>query len=252
MRAAAPTDIAGDPGLAPTPHRGPRGPFVGTPSRHPIRRFAHDERLDALLLDLHRGFGPQSWWPAETPFEVIVGAILTQNTAWTNVEKALASLTARTALTPAALLRMAPEALAEAIRASGYFRAKARKLHEIAGWYLDAGGLAALRERPLEPLRRELLGVWGVGPETADSILCYAAGRRTAVVDAYTRRILERHRLLPAEASYEDVRSWLMERLVASRRVYEEFHALFVRVGYHHCKPTASCESCPVTDSPTL
>ena len=252
MRGGAWTDIAHDPGLLATPHRGTRGPFVGTPSRHPIRRFAHDERLNALLLDLQRGFGPQTWWPAETPFEVFVGAILTQNTAWGNVEKALASLAARIPLTPAGLLRMDPEALAEAIRPSGYFRAKARKLHEIARWYLDAGGLAALRDRPLEPLRRELLGVWGVGPETADSILCYAAGRRTAVVDAYTRRILGRHRFLPADATYEDARSWLMERLVASQRVYEEFHALFVRVRYRHCKPTAYCDSCPVTEPPSL
>jgi len=243
-------NLPDDPGLHPTPHRGVRGPFVGTPARRPPRRFAHDERLNGVFLDLSRHFGPQEWWPATTPFEVIAGAILTQNTAWGNVEQALARLTATTRLTPTHLLAMDVDDLGDAIRPSGYFRAKARKLHEISRWYLDVGGLAALRRRPLGPLRRELLEVWGVGPETADSILCYAAGRRTVVVDAYTRRILERHGFLTAAASYDEVRNWLAERLVASQHVHEEFHALCVRVGYHHCKPTPRCDDCPVGDSP--
>ncbi|MEW6073285.1 MAG: endonuclease [Planctomycetota bacterium] len=243
-------DLPGDPGLLPTPHEGARGPFVGTPARRPIRRFAHDERLNTLFLDLQRAFGPQEWWPARTPFEVIVGAILTQNTAWGNVERALAGLSARSRLTPAALLALPAGELAAAIRPSGYFRTKARKLHAVSRWYLAIGGLAALRERPLAPLRRSLLGVWGVGPETADSILCYAAGRRTPVVDAYTRRVLTRHGFLPPAAGYEEVRGWLAARLVLSPAVYEEFHALLVRAGTHHCKPTPRCESCPVTENP--
>ena len=122
---------------------------------------------------------------------------------------------------------------------------KARKLHEVSRWYLDAGGLRALRERPLDGLRTELLSVWGIGPETADSILCYAAGRRTAIVDAYTRRILSRHGFLEAELPYDAIRTWLTEHLVASQGVYEEFHALFVRAGYDNCKPTARCKGCP-------
>lgn len=241
-------DLPGDPGLVPTAQRADRGPFIGrpVPARAP-RRWANHAGLDRLLRELHRGFGFQAWWPARTPFEVIVGAVLTQNTAWTNVELALARLHGARAMTPARILTLSTERLAEAVRPSGYFNAKARKLQCVSEWYLGVGGLEPLRERPLEPLRADLLDVWGVGPETADSILCYAAGRRTAVVDTYTRRILGRHGLVDPELSYADLRAWLAERLVRSQFVFEEFHALFVRAGYGNCKPTALCESCPVT-----
>jgi endonuclease-3 related protein len=237
-------DLPDDPGLRPTALRAASGPYVGTPSA-PIARFAVEPRLDALVRELYAGFGPQHWWPAETPFEVVVGAVLTQNTTWRNVERALAGLRAPRRLTPARILELDEEELAELVRPSGTFRAKARKLRAVAGWYLDAGGLRALRERPLEPLREELLGVFGVGPETADGILCYAAGRRTPVVDAYTRRILGRHGLLPADAPYEEVRGRLRGLLVDDQLVYEEFHALCVRAGAAHCKPKPDCESCP-------
>ena len=225
-----------------------RGPYVGSATGGRLRRFASDPEFDALLMELYRGFGPQRWWPAETPFEVIVGAILTQNTAWRNVELALHSLRNETELTPAALLALPPTRMEHAVRSSGYFRAKARKLAAISRWYLEVGGLRALRARPLAPLRSALLEVWGVGPETADSILCYAAGRRTAVVDAYTRRILARHRFLTGDEPYETVRHWLTERLARSQRVFEEFHALCVRAGYDHCKPTPRCDACPATN----
>lgn len=240
-------DLAGDPGLVPAASSGTRGPYVGQalPARAP-RRWAQDAGLDRLLAELHAGYGYQTWWPARTPFEVIAGAILTQNTAWTNVELALARLHALGPLTPGRLLRMTTGGLAEAVRPSGYYNAKARKLQCVSEWYLAAGGLEALRERPLGPLRSDLLEVWGVGPETADSILCYAAGRRTAVVDTYTRRILGRHGLVDAELPYEELRAWLEARLTRSQFVFEEFHALFVRVGYHNCKPTPTCEPCPV------
>jgi endonuclease-3 related protein len=209
--------------------------------------MAESKRLDKLLMELHRGFGWMHWWPAETPFEVIVGAILTQNTAWTNVEKALAALKAKGPLTPARLLRMKPERLARTIVSSGYYNAKSQKLAAVSRWYLDVGALPALRERPLEPLRASLLEVWGVGPETADSILCYAAGRPTAVVDAYTRRVLSRHGFLALDLPYEDIRAWLEARLCDSQFVYEEFHALFARTGYTGCKPTPRCDDCPAT-----
>ena len=243
-------DIPGDPGLLPTDNVGRRGPYVGTPPparRVPMVRPRGAARLGRLLDELEDGFGPLEWWPARTPFEVIVGAVLTQNTAWTNVERALERLLGAGPLTPARLLRMPLGSLAETIRPSGYYNAKARKLAAVSEWYLAAGGLAALRERPLGPLRRELLGVHGVGPETADSILCYAAGRRTAVVDAYTRRILSRHGFLDAGAPYEDIRAWLEARLAPEQWVFEEFHALFVRAGYRNCKPTASCDDCPAS-----
>ncbi len=237
---------AGDPGLERTRSVSGRGLFVGR-CRGTLGRFAREPALDRLLLELQRGFGPQRWWPAETPFEVIVGAVLTQNTAWTNVERALAELKKGSALTPASLLSLGDAELERAIRSSGYFRAKARKLREISRWYVETGGLRALARAPLEPLRTELLGVWGVGPETADSILCYAAGRRTAVVDVYTRRVLSRHGFVRADASYEELRAWLQERLVLSQAVYEESHALFVRAGYQHCKPTPRCAGCAAT-----
>jgi len=241
-------DLPGDCGLERTALVSPRGPYVGTPPpARPPRRWARDEALDALLRELARGFGPQCWWPAATPFEVIVGAILTQNTAWTNVERALVNLRRRTWMTPARILNAPAEALREALVPSGYFNSKARKLCAISEWYLASGGLSPLCERPLEALREGLLGVWGVGPETADSILCYAAGRRTAVVDTYTRRILSRHGLAPTDAPYEGLRGWLQARLVRSQWVYEEFHALFVRAGYDNCKPKAACEGCPAT-----
>ena len=245
------SDLPGDPGLARTPCVSPRGLYVGRCHATP-RRFAHDARLERLLQELARGFGPQRWWPAETPFEVMVGAILTQNTAWTNVERALASLKARTPLTPARLLALPEEELAERVRSSGYFRAKARKLRALSAWYLAVGGLRTLAAAPLERVRAELLGVWGVGPETADSILCYAAGRRVAVVDVYTRRVLARHGLVEAELDYEELRAWIEARLVRSQAVFEEFHALCVRVGYGHCKPTPRCASCVATAPPGL
>ncbi|NOT31328.1 MAG: endonuclease [Planctomycetes bacterium] len=182
----------------------------------------------------------------------MVGAILTQNTAWTNVERALAGLAARTRLTPARLLALSEEELGRCIRSSGYFRAKAKKLHALCAWYLEVGGLRTLARAPLVRIRPELLAVWGVGPETADSILCYAAGRRVAVVDAYTRRVLARHGLCDAELPYETIRAWLEERLLASQAVHEEFHALCVRVGSQHCKPTPRCATCAATTPPAL
>jgi len=244
-------DRADDPGLERTPFVSARGPYVGRCHARP-RRFAREHALERLLRELALGFGPQRWWPAETPFEVLVGAILTQNTAWANVERALASLKARTRLTPARLLALREVELAQLVRSSGYFRVKAKKLRALSAWYLEVGGLRALAEAPLAEIRAELLEVWGVGPETADSILCYGAGRRVVVVDAYTRRLLSRHGFLDAGLGYEEMRAWLEERLVASQAVYEEFHALCVRVGYDHCKPTPRCASCVATTPPGL
>jgi endonuclease-3 related protein len=239
-------DLADDPGLARTTLRGERGPYVGRCHRVP-RRFAREPALERLLRELARGHGPQCWWPAETPFEVLVGAVLTQNTAWVNVERALVALKKHTALTPARLITLPSSELGLVIRASGYFRAKARKLQELSRWYLESGGLRHLAEAPLSEVRRELLAVWGIGPETADSILCYAAGRRVAVIDAYARRVLGRHGLVDPELPYEELRAWLEERLVPSQAVHEETHALFVRAGYHHCKPTPRCDGCAAT-----
>ena len=254
--------------------------FVGAPQdgAAPIARFATDPALEELLQALARGFGRRHWWPAATPFEVLVGAILTQNTAWTNVEHALANVRAfeaargGAALTAEDLLALArePDPLAKPrsfdaaapathtlealIRPSGAFRQKARKLVAASEWLLAVGGWPALAKAPLADLRTDLLGVFGIGPETADSILCYAAGRPTVVIDAYARRVLGRHGLKPdaATCSYADLHAWLTARLVPYQLVLEETHALFVAAGYNNCKPTAQCDSCPAPLPDTL
>lgn len=243
--------------------------FFGTPQaadrlEEPLERFADDPRLDALLLALARGFGRRHWWPAASAFEIFVGAVLTQNTAWGNVEKALARLRAADALHPARLLALplgldakgrdtevpGARSLASLIRPSGAFRQKAKKLVAVGRWiesHAPDFDLGFLAHEPLEPLRDDLLAVFGIGPETADSILCYAAGRRTPVVDVYTRRVLERHGVLPGATrmSYAELRRWLRDRLLDEQLVFEEFHALMVAAGAQHCKPRARCEGCP-------
>jgi endonuclease-3 related protein len=243
-------DVDGDPGLAQARLVGRDGPRVGTPFRFPLRRFSREPELERVLQALHRGFGPQEWWPARTPFEVVLGAVLTQNTRWRNVELALARLRGAGRTTPARILACEPAELAELVRPAGTFRVKAQRLRAVSRWYLDAGGLRALAAEPLDEVRAALLGVSGVGPETADSILCYAAGRASPVVDAYARRVLGRHGLVDPDLPYEELRAWLSARLVRAQAVIEEFHALCVRAGADHCKPAARCETCPAPTPP--
>lgn len=221
-----------DPGLAPTARIGPQGPFVGTPppARAP-RRWAHDDGLDALLRELSRVHGPQRWWPAHTPFEVCVGALLVQHTTWRSVERALANLRRARLLEPARLLAEDEAALGRALRPCGTWRQKRARVLAFARWYRDAGGLCALTEPPLERSRATLLAVSGIGPETADAMLCYAAGRRAVVMDAYARRLLERRGLVRPGLDSERLRRFVAERLVRSQWVHEEFHALCVREG---------------------
>ena len=228
-----------DPGLAPTPHSGPGGPFVGTqpPLRAP-RRWSHDERLDALLRELSATYGPQHWWPARTPYEVCVGAILVQHTAWRNVERALANLRTARLLTPTRQLAADQRALEQALRPSGTWRVKRVRLLAFAHWYLDVGGLRALTEPPLEHARVALLGIPGVGPETADAMLCYAAGRRALVMDVYARRLLASRGLARPEQDLASLRRFVAERLVRSQWIHEEFHALCVRAGSRHVRNT--------------
>jgi len=205
--------------------------------------------LIALYDRLFRAFGPQRWWPDETPFEVMVGAVLTQNTNWQNVERAIANLKAEDLLTPTRLGACPPDRLARLIRPSGYFNVKARRLRAFLEWLLARTGgddLAPLARVPTDRLREDLLGVRGVGPETADSILLYALDRRVFVVDAYTRRFLARHRLIAPDASYESVRALFEARVPRSRKLYNEYHALIVNLGKNVCRPTPRCESCPL------
>jgi endonuclease-3 related protein len=232
---------------------------------------------------LHRAWGAQHWWPAETRFEVIVGAYLTQNTAWKNVELALANLRAAKVLSVECIRRVSLAKLERLIRPSGYFRHKATRLKTFVA-FLDTtygGSLDQLFARPTSQLREELLSLNGVGPETADSILLYAGNHPVFVVDAYTRRILDRHRILPAKADYEEIRG-LFEQALAQvahkqpakvaaelesamrgaahppsamstsartplAQVYNEMHGLIVGVGKNYCRKTkAACEGCPL------
>jgi endonuclease-3 related protein len=191
---------------------------------------------------LHRRYGPQRWWPAGSPFEVMVGAILTQNTAWTNVEKAIAHLKREKLLDPRRIRDVDVRRLARAIRSSGYFNVKARRLKSFVAWYLDRFDPSM----SLDALRADLLEVNGIGPETADSILLYAMGRPSFVVDAYTKRILTRHGLAPEDVEYDRMKRLFESQLPGDVGLYNEFHALIVKVGKEHCAPSPRCAGCPL------
>ncbi|MGH9728067.1 MAG: endonuclease III domain-containing protein [Candidatus Acidiferrales bacterium] len=197
---------------------------------------------------LYGTLGPQSWWPAKTPFEVIVGAILTQNTNWTNVERAIANLRREKLLSPTAMERVSPAHLATLIRPSGYFRQKAKKLKAFVRFLRDeySGSLKRMFQTPTAELREKLLGVHGIGPETADSILLYAGAKEIFVVDAYTKRILTRHGWVDHKATYEEMRTLVESHLLGVSR-YNEFHALLVNVGKNWCRPREPrCSECPL------
>ena len=206
-----------------------------------------------VLLEIYRRlyghYGPQRWWPAETPWEVMAGAVLTQNTAWTNVEKALANLKGAGALAPRALRELTHQELAALIRPSGYYQAKASKLKALAefvGRYGD--DLAGLFSEATPGLREKLLEVHGIGEETADSILLYAARRPVFVVDAYTRRIFSRLGLGPGGDSYPRWQGFFMEDLPPKEGLFNEYHALLVRHGKELCRKKPRCPPCPVKD----
>lgn len=209
---------------------------------------------------LLEALGPQAWWPARSPFEVIVGAILTQNTSWTNVERAIGNLRDANLLTPKALLRSPTARLARLIRPSGYFRQKAKKLKSFARFLRDdyGGSLARMFRTPTTQLRDKLLAVHGIGPETADSILLYAGQHPVFVVDAYTRRLLERHGHAQAGESYQSIQDRFHERLPRRVSLFNEYHALIVRAGKDWCRPrNPRCMQCPLlpflpTDPPRL
>lgn len=233
-----------------------------------------DPTLRAFYRTLLGAWGPQNWWPAEGRFEVILGAFLTQNTAWGNVERALANLRRARGLSAAGIRHLPLARLERLLRPAGYFRQKARRLKGFVAW-LEArhgGSLKRMFARPTDELRAELLALDGVGPETADSILLYAGGHPVFVVDAYTRRVLDRHHLLPLNAPYDEIRRTFERALrhaseprrlgrsprhpvshmssaefspVARR--YNEMHALLVAVGHQYCrKSEARCEHCPL------
>lgn len=194
--------------------------------------------------------GPQGWWPARTAEEVVVGAILTQAVAWTNASRAIAALDDAGLLSLAALAEAPASAVAPLIHPAGYFNVKARKLSAVSRFILAQGGLPALSARDGAQVRQALLGVYGVGEETADAILCYALGHPAMVCDAYARRVLERMGLLPAAAaaSYGQARAYLVPRLPPDAAWLGEFHALLVAVGKDWCRPRdPRCGGCPAS-----
>ena len=213
-----------------------------------------DRTLGQTLTDIYRRllgrFGPQHWWPAEEPFEVIVGAILTQSAAWGNVEKAINNLKAAGALSPAKLRRLHLPRLAELVHPCGYYNAKALKLKSFAFWlgnhYDD--DLNRLFAVGTDDLRRQLLSVHGIGQETADSILLYAAGKPVFVIDAYTRRILSRIGLTPEKDSYAGYQSFFMENLPPDAETFNEYHALLVCQGKNICRRPPLCPQCCLND----
>jgi endonuclease-3 related protein len=203
----------------------------------------------SIYKKLYAAFGPQHWWPADSPFEVMVGAILTQNTNWQNVEKAINNLKKQKVLSPLKLRRLSLRRLASLIRSAGYYNIKAARLRTFLDFFFQAykGKVRKMRLASQEALRRQLLSVKGIGPETADSILLYALDKPVFVVDAYTRRILARHGLLGEDASYEEVQGFFARNLKKDVRLYNEYHALLVRLGKDYClKQKPRCSVCPL------
>jgi len=195
-------------------------------------------------------YGPQYWWPAEEPFEVMVGAILTQSAAWRNVEKAIAILKTAGALSPQAIIRLPVSELAQIIRPCGYYNAKAVKLKALANWlesqYSD--DINRFSAVDLKILRRQLLSIHGIGPETADSILLYAAGKPAFVIDAYTRRIINRLGIALEDNSYDSYQRLFTDNLAADAGLFNEYHALLVKLAKDTCRKKPLCRRCCLND----
>ena len=206
------------------------------------------DKLREIYQLLLKAYGPQNWWPAESPLEVMIGAILTQNTNWQGVEKAIANLKKNDLLSLDKLHNISIEELAESIKPAGYFNLKTRRLKNLIGMVAEAhgGDLGAMGQIETAQLRQELLAVNGVGPETADSILLYAFHRPIFVVDTYTYRVTSRHGLIEEEVNYQALQDLFMEHLPLDVDMFNEYHALLVRVGKLHCKRKARCEGCPL------
>lgn len=207
-----------------------------------------DEKVQELYQLLWQRFGPQGWWPGETPLEVAVGAILTQNTNWQNVALAIDRLKAAGVLSATALFELPVTDLAILIRPAGYYNIKANRLKNFIAYLMAGyqGSMRRLAAAPLARLRPELLAVNGIGPETADSILLYALDKPIFVVDAYTYRIFFRHGLTAGPYSYEGLQALCQTALPADLGLFQEFHALLVRTGKEFCRPKPRCQACPV------
>jgi endonuclease-3 related protein len=196
-------------------------------------------------------FGPQHWWPGDSPFEIMVGAVLVQNTSWRNVEQAINNLRNAGVMDTHALYKLPPADLAELIRPAGYYQLKTKRLRNLLRFVVEQydGSLDAMFGTSLASLREQLLEINGIGPETADAILLYAGGLPTFVVDTYTHRILARHGWLDYDATYDDIKDYFESTLPDDPALYNEYHALLVRVGKDYCKRSApNCEACPLAE----
>jgi len=200
-----------------------------------------------IYKTLFTAYGPQHWWPGDSAFEIMVGAVLTQNTAWTNVEKAIANLKHARALSPESIAGAHPRRLAVWLKPSGYFNIKARRLQAMCRWLVEQGGVKRIARWPTDKLRHELLAVHGIGPETADDILLYAFHRPVFVIDAYTRRIFQRLRLIDGDEGYETLRHTFEKALDPDAQLvqlYNEYHALIVLHGKDVCRKKPRCGEC--------
>jgi len=200
--------------------------------------------ITSVFETLYGCYGQQNWWPGESPFEVMVGAVLTQNTAWSNVEKAIANLVAHDRLTADRIVAARKDHLANWLRPSGYFNIKAERLKNFCRWYLDAVGYESLSGVETDALRQSLLSVNGVGPETADDILLYAFERPVFVIDAYTRRLFARLGLFAGDEPYDAIRLALEKVLGPDTGLFNEYHALIVRHAKEVCRPRPACDTC--------
>jgi endonuclease-3 related protein len=209
-----------------------------------------DRKLKRILEDIYRRlfnrYGPQHWWPAEEPFEVIIGAILTQSAAWTNVEKAILNLKNAGKLSPEAIRRLSESELAGLIYSCGYYNTKARKLKSFVKWFGEKynDSLEKLFQNEIGKMRSELLDIYGIGEETADSIILYAGNKPIFVVDAYTRRIINRVGLTPEKNNYSDYQTLFMKHLPPDAGLFNEYHALLVRLGKETCRTCQLCRNC--------
>lgn len=202
--------------------------------------------MEKVFSDLHKHYGDQNWWPADTEFEVMIGAILAQNTQWENVETAISTLKEHQALSAEAIVNSPTEALAHWIRPAGYYNIKAEYLQIFCQWFLEQGGIETLRTRNTDDLREELLTLKGIGPETADDILLYALERPVFVIDEYTRRLFFRLGMINGNERYDELKHVIELTLQWDVEIFNEYHALIVKHSKEHCRKDPICEGCPL------
>lgn len=208
------------------------------------------QKLLGIYNRLYAHFGPQRWWPGDSPLEVMVGAILTQNTAWPNAQKAMANLKRKKLLSPQKIERLETGNLARAIKSSGFYNEKAKKLKTFMRFLISfcGGNINKLYSNSAKALRKELLDIKGIGEETADSILLYALNKPVFVVDAYTKRMFVRHRLVRPDATYGEIQKFFMNNLPKKMKLFNEYHALIVETGKNYCKKNnPRCKICPLS-----